>query len=122
VRLQSEPECRTHVVARLCSHELSPSRLSRSLVRTENSWRSDQPTERALQQVGAVLIGQRRPITGARGVAAVRDRRARLDRAVSENARGEPVVWQEHVPDPICELRLVLRQPAQLGDGRTGYG
>src|SRR6185436_2665721 len=118
---QPEPERRPHVVAGPCGHEHSPSGLSRSLVGTENPWCLDQSAKGQLQQVSAVLTGQRRPVAGARGVAAIRERRTRLDRSVSENPPGEPVVWQEHVPYPIGELRLMLGQPAQLGDGETGY-
>ncbi len=67
------------------------------------------------QEVVAVATVCRRPVPGARGVAAV-------GRQAAGHPEGQPVVRQHDVGQPRPRLRLATVQPRELGDREAGHG
>ena len=75
--------------------------------------------ERRLEQVEAVVVGPRRPVARAGGVAAVSGPSLETV-ALLEDPAGQPVVGEHDPGRPGRQLGLVLGKPAQLGHGEAG--
>ena len=115
-----QTQCGTGVVTGTRSDQHARGGTARGFVRREHPRQPDVvAAERQPQQVTAVLPGDRGPVARPAGVAAVGDEIGDVPGA--EQLPGQPVVRQAHRRRPLGVRRLVLGEPAQLGDRDGGH-